>query len=85
MVDVRKTDPGNEEDLKKSVMDQLERVLAASPREKSSTFSLSSASSVSRNRGGSLLAFAGSIPKGDLAEMRRTIEEGCEKVDEEEW
>lgn len=35
--------------------------------------------------GRSLVAFAGSIPAADLAEMRETIEAGCEQIDADEW
>lgn len=35
--------------------------------------------------GGALLAFAGSIPKEDLDEMEKVIEEEFEKVDPNEW
>ncbi|MDP9485718.1 MAG: hypothetical protein M3Q49_08035 [Actinomycetota bacterium] len=35
--------------------------------------------------GGAVLAFAGTIPKDDLEEIRRAVEEDCEKVDEEGW
>jgi len=32
-----------------------------------------------------LLRFAGAIPPDDLQLMRQTIEEGCERVDTNEW
>ncbi len=32
-----------------------------------------------------LLRFAGAIPLDDLQLMRQTIEEGCERVDTNEW
>ena len=35
--------------------------------------------------GRDLLRFAGTIKKGDLVVMERAIEEGCEKVDVNEW
>jgi hypothetical protein len=35
--------------------------------------------------GGALLAFAGTIPEDDLEEIRRAVEEDCERVDEEGW
>lgn len=38
-----------------------------------------------RDTRAALLALAGTIPKEDLEEMRRAIEEGCEQVDEETW
>jgi hypothetical protein len=35
--------------------------------------------------GRQLLGFAGAIPPEDLGRIRRTIEEGCEQVDTNEW
>ena len=35
--------------------------------------------------GKQLLSFAGSIPADDLKAMKKAIEEGCEKVDLNEW
>jgi hypothetical protein len=35
--------------------------------------------------GGALLAFAGTLPKDDLPEIRRAVEEDCERVDQERW
>lgn len=35
--------------------------------------------------GRSLLAFAGAIPADDLLLMSEAIEEGCERVDSDEW
>jgi hypothetical protein len=35
--------------------------------------------------GHALLQFAGTIPLGDLEEMARAIEEGCEQIDLAEW
>jgi len=32
-----------------------------------------------------LLSFAGTIPAGDLKAMKQAIEDGCEKVDLNEW
>lgn len=76
----------SDEELKRSVMEQLD-VLDAEDKEKVLDFSreLGARREQARGHGGSLLAFAGAIPEADLAEMRQTIEEGCEKVDEEEW
>lgn len=36
-------------------------------------------------RGSELLRFAGAIEASDLEEMSRAIENGCEKVDADEW
>lgn len=35
--------------------------------------------------GASLLKFAGSIDEDELDRMSQAIEEGCEKVDSDEW
>jgi hypothetical protein len=35
--------------------------------------------------GRQLLVFAGAIPAADLSLIRQTIEEGCERVDADEW
>jgi hypothetical protein len=34
---------------------------------------------------GAFLAFAGTIPAEDLEEIRRAVEEDCERIDEEGW
>ena len=36
-------------------------------------------------KGSSLLGFAGNIPSSDLAQMEEAIEEGCERIDADEW
>ncbi len=36
-------------------------------------------------KGSSLLSFAGSIPAADLTRMQQAIEEGCERIDPDEW
>jgi len=36
-------------------------------------------------RGAALTAFAGSIPRDDLAAMAAAIEAGCERVDAADW
>ncbi len=35
--------------------------------------------------GAQLLRFAGAIPMNDIQVMRKTIEQGCEQVDTDEW
>ena len=32
-----------------------------------------------------LMKFAGTIPREDLEEMQRAIEEGCEQIDHDSW
>lgn len=74
------------DELKRSVMEQLD-ALDVEDKEKVLDFSreLGARRVRAGSYGGSLLAFAGVIPVADLVEMRRSIGEGCEKVDEEEW
>ncbi len=36
-------------------------------------------------KGASLLGFAGSISPEELAQMQQAIEEGCERIDADEW
>lgn len=36
-------------------------------------------------RGKTLLRFAGAIDESDLETMSQAIEDGCERVDEDEW
>ena len=36
-------------------------------------------------RGADLLQFAGTIDKSDLDTMSRVIEDGCERIDPDEW
>ncbi len=86
MADPKQNPPG-EEDLKKSVIEQFD-ALDKEDKLKVLGFARELAARHRRGipeKGGALLAYAGSIPKEDLAEMRRAIEEGCEKVDEETW
>lgn len=39
----------------------------------------------SQNSGSSLLSFAGCISQEDLRTMSKAIQDGCEKVDADEW
>lgn len=88
MADLSKENPVNDEEIKRSVLESLDglnhrgklevldfiRELARRERARAA-----------QGRGGALLAFAGSIPKEDLEEMEKVIEEEFEKVDEEGW
>lgn len=38
-----------------------------------------------RGGGAELFRFSGAIEKGDLREISAAIEEGCEKIDPDEW
>ena len=88
MADLSEENPTTDEDLKKRILDNLD---ALDKRGKLRVLGfireLSAESKARRPRDTrkALLALAGSIPKEDLEEMRRAIEEGCEQVDEETW
>lgn len=84
-MDAKKLDSQNEENLKRSVLEQLD-ALDAEDKLRMLDFSRELARRErAREQGGALLAFAGTISRDDLAQMRQTIEEECEKVDEDEW
>lgn len=70
----------SDEELKRSVMEQLDALDTEDKKVLEFSRKLGA-----RGHGGSILAFAGTFPNTDLAEMRQSIEEGCEKVYEEEW
>ena len=85
-MDAKQVDPeGGDADLKHKVMEQLDRLDAPDQRKVLDFSRALAARRQSTGPGGAYLAFAGLIPKQDLAEMERAIEEGCEKVDEEAW
>jgi len=87
MVDLPEETPTTDEDLKKRVLNNLDaldrrgklRVLdftrELTRREPSKVGA----------KGGALLAFAGSIPKEDLGEMEKVIEEEFGRVEPDEW
>jgi hypothetical protein len=92
MSDVTKRRPEDEE-IKRQVIEQLDALDAAGKR-KVLDFSRELAArrpSEARparpvgEHGGALLAFAGTIPKDDLEDIRRAVDEDLETVDEGEW
>lgn len=92
MSDTTRRRPEDEE-IKRRVLEQLD-ALDAEGKRKVLDFSRElSGRKVSEVRpprpvkdtGGALLAFAGTIPAEDLEEIRRAVEEDCEKIDEEGW
>ena len=88
MADLPDKDPANDEDLRKRVLDNLDALdRRGKLRVLDFTRELAAENESRRPRDTrkALLALAGSIPKEDLEEMRRAIEEGCEQVDEESW
>ncbi|MBA3424342.1 MAG: hypothetical protein H0U04_07295 [Rubrobacter sp.] len=87
MADLPEEPPTTDEDLKKRVLNNLD---ALDRRGKLRV--LDFASELARRepskvgpKGGALLAFAGSIPKEDLDEMEKVIEEEFGRVDPDEW
>ncbi len=78
----------DDEDLKRSVLESLDTL---DRRDKLEVLDFSRELAAERearrprDTREALLALAGSIPREDLEEMRRAIEEGCEQVDEEAW
>jgi hypothetical protein len=82
-----------DEEIKRGVLEQLDALDAEGKRKVldfSRELSAREAPEVRRPRpvgdtGGALLTFAGTIPAEDLEEIRRAVEEDCEKIDEEGW
>ncbi len=72
-----------------TLVDRVVEQLKALPYEMQwRVFEFARALAVSAPRGvpgPQLLRFAGAIPLDDLQLMRQTIEEGCERVDTNEW
>ncbi len=80
--------PTNDEDLKRRVLgnlDALDRRGKLKVLDFSRELAAEKEARRPRDTREALLALAGSIPREDLEEMRRAIEEGCEQVDEEAW
>lgn len=92
MPDTTKRRPEDEE-IKRRVLEQLDALDAEGKRKVldfSRELSARDAPEARQPRpvgdtGGALLAFAGTIPAEDLEEIRRAVEEDCEKIDEEGW
>ncbi len=88
MADMPNEDPITDEDLKKRVLDNLDALdRRGKLRVLDFTSELATGTEARRPQDtrAALLALAGTIPKEDVEEMRRAIEEGCEQVDEETW
>lgn len=77
-----------DEEIKRRVIERLDD-LNVEDKRKVLDFSESLSSRgdplVQRDTRAALLRYAGTIPKEDLDRISEAIEEGCEKVDEEEW
>ncbi len=87
MADLPEEKSTTDEDLKKRVMDNLD---ALDRRGKIRVLDFTRELALREPlkvgaTGGALLAFAGSIPKEDLDEMEKVIEEEFEKVNPDEW
>lgn len=88
MADLPEENPITDEDLKKCVLENLDALDRKGKLRVLDFTRELAAREPSRNvgeTGGALLAFAGSIPKEDLDEIEKIIEEEFEKVDEEGW
>jgi hypothetical protein len=88
MADLPEEDRIDEEDLKRSVLESLDDLNYQDKLEVldfTRELARRKRSRAAQGQGGSLLAFAGSIPIEDLDKMERVIEEEFEKVDKEGW
>ncbi len=88
MADLPEETPITDEDLKKQVLDNLDALdRRGKLRVLDFTSGLATRESSRKvdDTGGALLAFAGMIPKEDLEEMKKVIEEEFGKVDPNEW
>jgi len=88
MADLPEETPTTDEDLKKRVLDNLDALdRRGKLRVLDFTSELVTGSEARRPRDtrAALLALAGTIPKEDLDEIEKIIEEEFEKVDEEGW
>ena len=88
MADRPEENPITDEDLKRRVLDNLDALdRSGKLRVLDFTRELVTGSEARRPRDtrAALLAFAGTVPKEDLDEMEKIIEEEFEKVDKEGW
>ena len=80
---------GQEAEMDASIVDRVVEQLKTLPNEMQwRVLEFTRALSVSAPHGVSgkqLLRFAGAVPLGDVKLMREVIEQGCEKVDANEW
>ncbi len=74
----------DDEEIKRRVIENLD---ALDRMGKMEVLDLSErlSSAPGRDTRAALLAYAGAISEEDLDLMKEAIEEGCERVDEEEW
>jgi len=70
--------------VKEQILAQLAGLSEAQQR-RVLDFARSLAASPDRVAGRTVLRFAGAIEEEDLQTMSRAIEEGCEKIDPDEW
>lgn len=68
--------------LKKEIINKLEGL---NTDEQRSVLELMQSFKKKGTPGKNLLSFAGSIPKTDLEEIEKTIEQDCEKINSDEW
>ncbi len=73
------------ENLKQKLLEQIEK-LTPLQQKQVLDFTLGLSGELSkRYPGEKLLKLVGTISKEDLEIMKRTIEEGCDQIDESEW
>ena len=71
--------------IEKELRDQLEQLPTAQQRQVLDFARALAAKKHEAARGGALSLFAGTIAKDDLALIAAAIDEGCEKVNPDEW
>lgn len=72
-------------DLKRDVLKNLDILAAQDQRSVLDITRVLAVRRRSTGKGGPILALAGAFSPDDLAEMKRAIEEDCERVDETQW
>ncbi len=73
------------DNLKTELLEQIEKLTPLQQKQVLDFAMELSGELAKRYPGKNLLQFAGTISPEDIEIMKRTIEEGCEQVDESEW
>ncbi len=74
-----------DETIKRRVIEELDTLDAQDQRKVLDFTHTLAVRRRSTGKGGAILAMAGAFRPDDLAEMKRAIEEDCERVDEDQW
>lgn len=85
MVAKQSSGQGQDESIKRRVLDELDSLDA---QDQLRVLDFTQALAVRRrstDKGGAILALVGAFSPDDLAEMKHAIEEDCERVDEAQW